>query len=375
MEIWTSGVPAPRGIVRVARDLEECGWDGINVVDSQNLAADPFVALAMAAAATERLKLGTGVANTTTRTAAVLASTAATVHSVSRGRMVLGVGRGDSALAHLGRAPARLGRFERYLRHLQVYLAGGEVPFGELTDIPYDVAPPVEALELAHAPSSSRIGWMAAASERDGKVTVEVAATGPKVIAIAARQADRVMFALGAHPDRVAWGIGLARDARREAGLDPDGVEYGAYVSAACHPDIGVARDMVRGGLTVAARFSVMHGSVDGPLSKGGRAIMRSMREAYDMRKHTHGDSPQADILTPEFIDEYAAVGSPDRVLDRLMRLRDLGLSKVVVNGGWRNTKDQEGPKSKHLIETEVLPYLTGRVAGGPAHSVQEPAP
>ena len=155
------------------------------------------------------------------------------------------------------------------------------------------------------------------------------------------------MFALGAHPDRVAWGIGLVRGARREAGLDPDGVEYSAYVSAACHPDIGVARDMVRSGLTVAARFSVMHGSVDGPPSEGGRAIIRSMREAYDMHKHTRGDSPQAGILTPEFIDEYAAVGSPDRVLDRLMRLRDLGLSKIVVNGGWRDTKDQEGPKSK----------------------------
>ena len=127
---------------------------------------------------------------------------------------------------------------------------------------------------------------------------------------------------------------------------------------------------MVRGGLTVAARFSVMHGSVDGPLSEGGRAIMRSMRESYDMRKHTHGDSPQAGLLTPEFIDEYAAVGSPDRVLGRLMRLRDLGLSKIVLNGGWRDAKGREGRGSKHLIETEILPYLTGRVAEGPADSV-----
>ena len=60
MEIWASGVPAPRGIVHVARETEENGWDGLNVVDSQNLAADPFVALAMAATATTTLKLGTG---------------------------------------------------------------------------------------------------------------------------------------------------------------------------------------------------------------------------------------------------------------------------------------------------------------------------
>lgn len=116
MEIWTNCMPAPRGIVHEARALEESGWDGINVVDSQNLAADSFVALAVAATSTERLKLGTGVSNPVTRTAAVLASATATVHSVSRGRMTLGIGRGDSALAHLGRAPARLKQFERYLR-------------------------------------------------------------------------------------------------------------------------------------------------------------------------------------------------------------------------------------------------------------------
>ena len=57
MEIWSSGVPAPRGILHVARALEAGGWDGLGVVDSQNLAADPFVALAMAATVTSQLLL------------------------------------------------------------------------------------------------------------------------------------------------------------------------------------------------------------------------------------------------------------------------------------------------------------------------------
>ena len=41
--------------------------------------------------------------------------------------MVLGIGRGDSALAHLGRAPARLAWFERYLANLQAYLRGDAI--------------------------------------------------------------------------------------------------------------------------------------------------------------------------------------------------------------------------------------------------------
>ena len=360
MEIWTNCMPAPRGIVHEARLLEEGGWDGINVVDSQNLAADSFVALAMAATATERLRLGTGVSNPVTRTAAVLASATATVNSVSRGRMTLGIGRGDSALAHLGRAPARLKQFERYLRHLQAYLSGGDVSFGELVDIPAASAPPVETLALAESPDTSRIGWMAGAVARDGKALVEVAATGPKVIAIAARRSDRVMFALGASPERIAWGIGIARAAREAVGLDAHGLRFGAYVSCGCHPDMETAQDMVRGNLTVFARFAVMHGRTSGPLSNDSRDVMQKLRRAYDMHSHTQGDSAQAAVLTPEFIREYAAVGLPEQVLERLVRLRELGLDKIVVNGNWRNAKGGAGPVAKQLMETEVLPALRG---------------
>ncbi|MEM7251831.1 MAG: LLM class flavin-dependent oxidoreductase [Pseudomonadota bacterium] len=360
MEIWTSGVPAPRGIVHVARDLEERGWDGLNVVDSQNLAADAFVGLAMAASNTERLKLGTGVSNSFTRSAAVLASAIASVQSVSKGRAELGIGRGDSALAHLGRAPARLAQFERYVGHLQAYLSGEPVAFEELIDMPFESAPAVSTLELAEAPDASQIGWIAKSQQGLGKVPVEVAATGPKVIQIAARLADRVMFALGARPDRIQWGMNIARQARAEAGLDPDAVLFGSYVPCSCHPDIGTARDMVRGGLTVAARFAIMHGKTHGPLSDDNRAVMEKLRNAYDMHNHTRGDSAQAAVLTPRFIDEYAVVGKPDRVVDRLRELKELGLDKVVLNGSWRNADPSVGTVCKQLLEDEVLPAVRG---------------
>ena len=360
MELWASGVSAPRGIRHVAKDLEENGWDGLSVVDSQNLSGDAFVALAMAATATERLKLGTGVTNSITRNAATLATAIASVHSVSRGRAVLGIGRGDSALAHLGRAPARVDQFERYLRHLQSYLSGESVPFDDIVDISTELAPPMSELQLADAPPDSRIAWIAnsQAGDRTVKVPVEVAASGPRVIAAAARTADRVMFTLGAEPERIAWGIELARQARREAGLDPDTIAYGAYITCACHPDIEVARRLVRGGLTVHARFGVMHGKTSGPLSDHQKQVMQDLRNAYDMRQHTQGDSAQADVLTPEFIDQFAAVGTPDRVIAKLQALQNLGLDKFILSGSWRTANATDGATAKQLIETEVLPVL-----------------
>ena len=147
MQLWTTTVASARGASRTAQEIEAAAWDGMLVVDSQNLSGDPYVALALAATATTKLGLGTGVTNSVTRHAAVTATAITSVNRVSGGRAVLGIGRGDSALAHLGRAPARLAQFERYLKQLQTYLKGESVSFAEI-DIPHDVAPPMSGTPL-----------------------------------------------------------------------------------------------------------------------------------------------------------------------------------------------------------------------------------
>ena len=91
------------------------------MVDSQNLAPDPYVFLALAAGGSQNLGLMTSVTNVVSRHAAVTASSAFTVQSVSDGRFVLGIGRGDSALAHIGHSPARLAWFEQYLQNVTAY--------------------------------------------------------------------------------------------------------------------------------------------------------------------------------------------------------------------------------------------------------------
>ena len=358
MEFWTSTVAAPTRSAEFARQAEAGGWDGMLVVDSQNLSGDPYVCLALAATATERLGVATSVTNPVTRHAAVTASSALSVQRISHGRMVLGIGRGDSALAHLGRAPARLGYFEEHLRNLQAYLRGEEIPF-DRTCVPAEAAHPVDTLKLAHAPASSAIRWIG-----DGpKVPVEVAATGPKVIGIAARHADRIMFALGADPKRIAWGIETARRAAADAGRDPDSLALGAYVNVVCHDDAAIAREIGRAATGLFARFSVMYGEVSGPANESQEEVFHNLHSRYDMNAHGQKGGQQTTALTDEFIDGYAIIGDVDHCTHRLEALVELGVDKFAVSGPSLAAKPPDALAAATRLTGEVLPRLRG-VAG-----------
>ena len=354
IELWTSGVGLPHSTVRQARQAEDEGWDGLGVVDSQNLAADPYVELALAAAATTTLKLGTAVTNPLTRHPAATATAIATVHAESGGRALLGIGRGDSALAHLGLAPAPPDVFARYLERLQGYLRGDEVPF----DIEADGGGEIRSsstLELASGPTTSRIRWMRSSLS---KVEVDVAATGPKVIALAARLADRITFAVGADITRVAWAIETARQARRDAGLDPAALVLGAYVPVLVHPERETARRMIAGGVASFARFSVMHGQVAGPASESQQTTLRGVHDAYDMHHHFTFGSPQSQGLTDEVIDAFGIAGPVGYCQERLAALVDAGLTKLFLMAGSGGLDRDEGAAARRRLVDEVLPAL-----------------
>lgn len=350
MQLWTLTHSSPDGMSQRAERAEQAGWAGLCVVDSQCLAGDSYVALTLAATATSRLRLGTGVTNSITRHPAITASAAAALQRVSKGRMELAIGRGDSALAHLGRAPAGVAQFERYVVALQRYLRGDPIPFDELEFSERD-APPVSELKLADTPKTSRLLWLGSGD----KVPVEVAATGPKVIGIGARHCERVLLSVGACADRLQWGIETAKQA---AGAEPPRI--GAYVNLVCHPELDTARALVRGGLTTFARFNVMHGKIAGPVDEGQRSVLDALNERYDMKQHTRADSAQAELMDADFVDRFAIVGPPERCIERLRSLEALGLDKLILVGPTAGADREAAAAALALLDREVLPAFAG---------------
>lgn len=337
MELWTTRVGAVTGMDVVARRAEAAGWDGITVTDSQNLAPDPFVAITLAAQATERLRFATGVTNAATRHPAALATVAASVQEASRGRFVLGIGRGDTALFHLGRPPMPVQAFTEAVVQVQAYLRG-------------------EAVDLDGF--ESEIRWLSHAAAP--KVPLDVAVSGPRMIAVAATLAERITFAVGADPARLAWALDLARTAAAGAGREPDELSFGAYVNVGAHPDLDTARALIAGGVAAFAHFSAMPGSTGAGLSQPDRLVVEAVGARYDSREHLRNDAAHASVLDGDFVERFAVIGPPERCIGRIRALGDLGIERFVVSGPSFGADRDAASLANRLLVTEVLPGARG---------------
>jgi 5,10-methylenetetrahydromethanopterin reductase len=335
MELWAMRIPEIGTVTAQAERAERLGWDGITFTDSQNLVGDPFVAVALAATATEHLRFATGVTNAFTRHPAALANVAATVQETSGGRFVLGIGRGDTAMFHLGKKPMPVARFIASVTDLQAYLANGTVDCD------------------GH---ESRLQWLDRC--RQPKVPLDIAVSGPRMIEFAGRIAEHVTLAVGADPDRVAWAIDLARAAAAASGRDPESISFGAYVNVGCHPDLDAARDLISGAVAAFAHFSSMPGSTGAGLAENDRAVVAEVGRTYNSNEHLSNAAAHTSALNPQFVDRFAVVGAPDVCSERLRGLAALGIERFVITGASFRSDRDHARVSEQLMTGELLPML-----------------
>jgi 5,10-methylenetetrahydromethanopterin reductase len=360
LEFWTTIAPAqdydPLGTAEAAALLEAEGWDGGTVADTQCITVDPYVTMTLCATRTRRLKLQTAVTNTLTRHPAVTASAFATLQVASGGRAVMGISRGDSALAYLGGSPQPIGDFEHTLRMIQAYLSGEGVPVTEAAECLVGARRGYEDIALGAAPPKSWLKWLEN-NPSYVKVPVEVTATGPKAIAIAARAADQVMFMLGADIERLKWAVGIAREAAEKAGRDPATLGLGAWLLLYPHDDLAIGRALAAPGAATSARFMTINKKVAGPVSETERATLARVGKSYDMRHHATG-GPQAEALDPGFLDRYAVLGSPARCVERIQEILALGFDKLILSVGSVSRNTPQGFEARANAIERVLPAV-----------------
>jgi probable F420-dependent oxidoreductase len=188
------GAPTRDGYVAAVRRAEQLGYDVVLCSDHLELAGRhfshfaPIPALTAAAMVTERIRIGTSVLNQDFRHPAVLAREAASLDVLSDGRLELGLGMGwnepEYRMAGItfDPAPERLRRLTEYVHVIKGVMA--EEPFsfaGEFFQIEVMAGEPVP---LQHPLPPIMIG-----------------ATRPRMLALAAREADIVSLSMLQAPD------------------------------------------------------------------------------------------------------------------------------------------------------------------------------
>src|SRR5919204_473984 len=157
-------------VIELCVEAEERGFGGLWVADSQAIFRDAFAILAVAAARTQRILLSTGVTNPVTRHPAVLAGSFATLDELAPGRVVLTLGRGESAVFTIGRRPATTSRLEQSVHALRALLAGETVSWDG---------------------GEARLTWPTR------PVPIYLAASGPRTLRLAGRIAGSALSSAG----------------------------------------------------------------------------------------------------------------------------------------------------------------------------------
>ena len=293
----------------------EYGW----IADSHLLWNDVYQYLALCTRDTRRLLLGTLVTNPVTRHPTVVASSIATLNSLSGGRAVLGIGKGDSAVRTLGLRPARLKPFENAVRLIRDLSRGREV----------DVEG--TAVQLPWVPRSDR------------GIPIYVAAYGPKTLEFAGQVADGVIIQIGS-PSVIKWSLQHVQAGAKKAGRSMRDIDVVAATPCYVSNDKQQARDQLRYFPAVVSNH------VSDMLSQYDRSELPTDLLAdidlitdYNYRHHGVKGAEHTATVSDALVDRLTVLGSADECIAKLHELKNVGVTQFCL---YLNCEEMGVPES-----------------------------
>jgi probable F420-dependent oxidoreductase len=286
---------------------EHHGFDYGWTYDSHVLWHEATPLLTMAAERTKRMKLGHFVTNPGTREPTVVASMYATLHVISEGRMVMGIGRGDSARRVVGLKPVKVAEFESACRMIKDLMNGREVEWNE---------------------KQLKLEW----ARTDPPIPLYIAGYGPKALGVAGRVSDGVIIQL-ADPVVIEWIMSTARKAAEEDGRDPDALE--CIVGAPSHvtDDIADARDQVRWFPAMVSNHVmdlIERYGWDSDIPKELTDYVKT-RKFYDYKDHSRVGAAHGEFVTDEICDRFCVIGNAEQCSTKLKELEAVGVDQFNI--------------------------------------------
>lgn len=323
----------PRQCAEEARLAEACGFRYAWVADTHMMAGDVYMCLALMAAQTSHITLGTGVAVPGGRIAPLTASCVATLNQLAPGRVCLGIGTGNSARRAMGMPPCSL----RELRnHVEIVR---ELVQGKMVD--YRGGEAERAVRFFH----QDMGFM----NTQDTVPIYVAANAPQAMALAGEIGDgfvtsRTNTAAGW---KAAWQQ-VSQGAER-VGKDPASL-YSAIITTACllRPGEGFDAPRVKaqaGPWATVALHSLYETLKDPAAAPEPVRSVFTAYKAFTDKRIAANDQYHLDLhdghclyvqpeeeqfVTPELIQAATMTATPQALLERLHSLEEAGVKQVA---------------------------------------------
>ena len=305
LNLWDRMTTWPE-TVEIVRCADELGYEV--VVLPESFGRDGFTLCDRLLAATERIQVCLGIANTFSRSPAVLAQTAATLDELSGGRFVLGLGASTPNLVEGWHGL----RYERPLRRMRETIeicrriwARDRSPYqGEIFR--------VEGVKLAFTPLRERVPiWIGALLPRSLELCGELADGWlPTLLPVECIEAGRHSIARGA----------------ARAGRDPAEVTLAPTFQLLVSDDPQAALGMMKFGV------AIYYGPEGSPYARaaaeqGYAGDVKAVAEAY-----ASGGSPAAATAASDRLTAAMSITGPlDACRERVTGLLASGLDRVVV--------------------------------------------
>jgi probable F420-dependent oxidoreductase len=313
---------------------EEHGFEYAWTYDSHILWQDSYATLALAGDRTDRIKLGHFVTNPGIRDPTVTASWYATMQDITNGRMVMGIGRGDSSRRVVGLKPVRVAEFEERCRMIKELMNGREVEWNG---------------------KQLKLEWV-----RDELPEVEmwIAGYGPKALAVAGRVGDGVIIQL-ADPQIIQWIMETARTSAEEAGRDASALKCIVGAPSMITDDITDAREQVRWFPAMVSNHVMDLIEKYGWDSEIPTALTDYVkaRKFYDYKEHSRVGAKHGEFVNDEICDRFCVLGTAEQAIEKLRELESVGVDQFNI---YLMTHSQE--ETLAAYGKEIIPQFT-RVA------------
>jgi hypothetical protein len=320
------------------KEAEDLGYDHAWVPDSQMIWSDCYATLALVAEHTSRIKIGTGVAITGTRTAPVTAHSIATINRLAPGRTFLGIGTGHTAMRVMGMNPTKPKAFREYLRVVRALLHGEEVE--------YTLDGQTQAIKFLHLDRNF--------IDIEHEIPMYVAANGPTALKSAGAYGDGRISAISEPAEFTASSLEQMKVGAEEIGREFPADFHNAVLTtgSVLRPGETLKSDRVidECGSQVMAAYHYLYEVFQ--LTKDESIIPPSIASEWEgyCQRVAQMETPEEKrylelheghctfmvpeerrFVTPEAIQTFTLTGEPDEIIDELRKREKAGLNELTL--------------------------------------------